>query len=246
MVTSLRSKLDELASAFASGILAAIRTASIEDLVGQASSSRPSAAAPRPAPRKVPRPAPASVRAAAPTAKPAKAVKAVKAVKSTKERAGRLERRSPADIAHVLDLISSLLRANPKGLRAEEIRQKLGLRPNEMPRPLKDGLASGRLTKSGQKRATTYVVRMAGAPASKPAAAAPKAKKASKAPKASKTRKSAKAVKAPAPAAKPAPPTDTTPATLTTAGTTAAPAGKVVKAVGKAKAKKTTSKSKKK
>jgi len=45
---------------------------------------------------------------------------------------------------------------------ARQIRAKLGLRANEMPRPLKDGLSSGRLGKAGQKRATTYFVKSGG------------------------------------------------------------------------------------
>ncbi len=52
-----------------------------------------------------------------------------------------------------------LLRVSPKGLRAEEIRAKLGLQSKELPRPLKEGLDGGRFAKSGQKRATTYTLK---------------------------------------------------------------------------------------
>ena len=59
-----------------------------------------------------------------------------------------------------------LLGENPGGLRAEQIRQKLGLQAKELPRPLKEGLEGGRLSKVGRKRATTY---FAGAAPSKAA-----------------------------------------------------------------------------
>jgi hypothetical protein len=74
---------------------------------------------------------------------------------------GRLARRSGQDIEAVIDQIVELIRQNPKGLRAEEIRSALGLEAKEMPRPLRQGLAAGRFTKSGQKRATTYLLKVA-------------------------------------------------------------------------------------
>lgn len=71
-------------------------------------------------------------------------------------RSGRLPRRSSQDIEQMIERIAGLLRQHPKGLRAEEIRQKLGIEAKELPRPLKEAVDSGRLGKSGQKRATTY------------------------------------------------------------------------------------------
>ena len=146
MPTSLRQHLNELASSFANGVLAAIRTASIEDLLAESGSAR-----------RLP-----GIRGAA----------AGPAPRST----GRLPRRSAQDIGRVLDRIAGLLKSSPKGLRAEEIRQRLNLLSKELPRPLKEGLASGRLGKSGNKRATTYFLKGAG----KGGAAAPAAKKASR------------------------------------------------------------------
>ncbi len=105
--------------------------------------------------------------------------------------AGRLARRSAADIGQVIDRIVALVKQSPKGLRAEEIRRKLDMLPKEMPRPLKEAVESGRLSKSGQKRATTYVAKGAGAAsgagAAKPArpARGAGARKARKAPRAS-------------------------------------------------------------
>ncbi len=52
--------------------------------------------------------------------------------------------------------ISALLARHPEGLRAEQIRAELGVQAKELPRPLADGLTEGRLSKTGQKRATTY------------------------------------------------------------------------------------------
>jgi hypothetical protein len=77
-------------------------------------------------------------------------------------RGGRLPRRSSLDIDQMIERIVGLVRQNPKGMRAEEIRQKLGIEAKELPRPLKEALHTGRLAKSGQKRATTYVVKGGG------------------------------------------------------------------------------------
>jgi hypothetical protein len=41
-------------------------------------------------------------------------------------------------------------------MRAEQIRSALGVDPRELPRPLAEALASRKIAKAGQKRATTY------------------------------------------------------------------------------------------
>ena len=56
----------------------------------------------------------------------------------------------------MVDAIVELLGKNAGGLRAEQIRDALGVEAKELPRPLADALEAGRVTKSGQKRATTY------------------------------------------------------------------------------------------
>ncbi len=142
MSTSLRQHLNDLASSFANGVLAAIRTASIEDLLAESGSGRRLPGARGGAAGRAPR------------------------------GPGRLPRRSAEDIGQVLDRITGLLKSSPKGLRAEEIRQRLNLLSKELPRPLKEGLSSGRLGKSGNKRATTYFLKGGGR------AAAPAARKA--------------------------------------------------------------------
>ncbi|HRG98399.1 MAG TPA: hypothetical protein PLR99_19240, partial [Polyangiaceae bacterium] len=97
--------------------------------------------------------APAAPAAAAPAAAPKGSRKAPRR---------RLTRRSPADILGVVDSIVALLQRKPDGLRSEDIRAELGLAPNEMPRPLAEGLKSKRLSKEGEKRATVYFAKGSG------------------------------------------------------------------------------------
>jgi hypothetical protein len=52
--------------------------------------------------------------------------------------------------------VVSLLQGHGDGLRAEQIRRSLRMRPKEMPRVLAEGVGQGKLRKEGQKRATTY------------------------------------------------------------------------------------------
>jgi hypothetical protein len=126
---SLRSQLTDLAQSFADNVLAALRGASLEELLGGRTSKGP--ARTQAANDGEDRTAPAR------RAKP-----------------GRLPRRSAEDIAKAVDLVTKLVKSQP--LRAEQIRKKLGLDVREMPRILKEGLAKKRLKAKGQKRATTY------------------------------------------------------------------------------------------
>jgi hypothetical protein len=128
----LKSRIDSLASAFASDVVRAIRSASVEDLLGGMGVSGGHAAG---ALR-------STVSAGAPRAR-------------TTTR-GRLRRRSPDEIRTTLDKVHGLLRASKGGLRAEQIRVALKLDVREMPRVLKEGLATKKLSSKGRKRATTY------------------------------------------------------------------------------------------
>ncbi len=139
MSTSLRNRLNELASSFATSVLAAIRGASLDELVTESSGANG---------KRAPRAASRAAAAASP---------------APRRRGGRLPRRSAGDIAGVIEQIVTLLKSNPGGLRAEQIREELGLQAKELPRPLKEALDSGRLSKSGQKRATTYFAKGSGA-----------------------------------------------------------------------------------
>jgi hypothetical protein len=137
MPTSLRSTLDTLAQTFASGVLAAIRGASIEDLLTESGGAVRRGPARRraqsgggggqPDPLKMPR-----------------------------KWTDRLARRSPADIGKTLAQVVALVKTKKTGLRSEEIRKALKLDVREVPRVLKQGLSLKKLRAKGQKRATTY------------------------------------------------------------------------------------------
>jgi hypothetical protein len=191
MSTSLRQRLDDLATTFATGVLHAIRGASIEDLLAESGGGRRAATRVRGGGGSSGR---ASVAAAsAPSGEPSAPSRA-----GGRRRTGRLPRRSAADIGQVIDRIVALVKQSPKGLRAEEIRRKLDMLPKEMPRPLKEAVELGRLSKSGQKRATTYAVKGAGAGAASGAVAARPARGAG----AKKARKAARVSRGPAKRAK--------------------------------------------
>jgi hypothetical protein len=142
-MSNLKSTIEELASDFALSILGALRAASIDELTGVASGV---------ALRRGPRPG-----------RPAAAEPIVR----KRGRGGRLGRRSTADIGRMVEDIVTLLQKFPGGMRAEQIRDALGCQAKELPRPLADGLAEGRITKTGQKRATTYFAGAGGGAAPK-------------------------------------------------------------------------------
>ena len=135
-MSAIQAQLQELAASFASSVLDAIRRASLEELLGEGGRGD------------TPR--------AFPSAKPAR--KAVADV-TRKTSGGRLPRRSAEDIAKALDQVVALLKKNADGLRAEQIRETLGMQAKEMPRILGEGLASRKLKSKGRKRATTYFAR---------------------------------------------------------------------------------------
>jgi hypothetical protein len=147
MAGTLQSRLSDLALLFSEGVLDAIRGASIAELFGESGARRPGATRRDDAP----------------------ATKAAPSPRPGRRGAGRLSRRSPADIERIVNEIVALLGNHPAGLRAEEIREGLGLVAKELPRPLNEALSAGLLGKSGQKRATTYFVK-GGASKAAPAA----------------------------------------------------------------------------
>ncbi len=146
---SLRSELHDLATKFASDVLADLRSASVDDILAESSRSSSVRRA---------RVQPTARRAA--TDRAASAIlEAPPTVHTTKARGGRLARRSPADIAKTLDAVVGAIRATKgKGLRAEDIKKALGLDRREIPRVLRQGLATKKLRSKGQKRATRYFV----------------------------------------------------------------------------------------
>jgi hypothetical protein len=128
---SLRAQLDALASSFASAVVEAIRGTSLHELAGETGSGRRRAEGGGGMPDPLP-------------------------VPKKRGKNGRLPRRSAEEIAKSLDKIVLLVKTHKNGMRAEEIRSKLGMLPKEMPRILKEGLAKKKLTSKGNKRATTY------------------------------------------------------------------------------------------
>lgn len=133
MPNALRDRLNGLASSFATSVLDVIRGVSLDELLGE-STGRGGKSPTGPAVRTAPS-------------------------TGASRRRSRLPRRSAGDIEKVVERIITLLKRHPSGLRAEQIRDELGLEAKELPRPLKEALDTGSLHKSGQKRATTYFVK---------------------------------------------------------------------------------------
>jgi hypothetical protein len=137
MPNNLRASLSALATTFADQVLAAIRSASLDELVGESTRYRPgnnkttrdasSGGGPSPSPSPGPRPA----------------------------SRGRLVRRSSeqieADLAKVVTLVKT-----SSGLRSEDIQKRTGLDKRALPRVLKLGLEKKVLRSRGVKRSTTY------------------------------------------------------------------------------------------
>jgi hypothetical protein len=126
---SLRSNLQSLAVSFADSVLQAIRSASLEDLLGEGGGEA------RRGPGR-----PRGGTTGSPKAR----------------KAGRLARRSPEQIAEALEAVVALVKTKKDGLRAEQIRTALKMQSKEMPRVLQEGLAKKKLKAKGWKRATTY------------------------------------------------------------------------------------------
>jgi hypothetical protein len=140
MPTNLRAALDEIAKTMTASILAAIRAGTLEDLLAETRIGRGVRTTPRPAKKVV-------------AAAEAKEVATKRA--ATRTKLGRLPRRSPAQVAKVLEQVVSLVKKKP-GLRAEQIRVQLALDVREVPRVLKHGLDTKQLAKKGEKRSTEY------------------------------------------------------------------------------------------
>jgi hypothetical protein len=138
MSTSLKSTVESLAASFAHQVLDALRSLSLEEILaasrqtGRARAPVTASAAPRSNGARAGRLAPAKVEN------------------------GRLARRSAEDIDGAVDRIVAVLKKHRGGLRAEQLRAELGVARKELPRPIARALADRRITKKGEKRATTY------------------------------------------------------------------------------------------
>lgn len=126
---NLNTTIESLAAAFANQIVQAIRSASLEEILGQGTPAK--------------------------RAKASNGTAAPKAPKATRKK-GRLGRRSAEDITTQLGTIVALLKKNAKGLKSEQIKETLKLDRREIPRLLSEGLKTKALRKTGEKRATVY------------------------------------------------------------------------------------------
>jgi hypothetical protein len=133
-MSSLGNSLSDLASAFASSVLDAIRGASLEELLGETAGGARRGPG-RPKATSVPQTNGEPERVAS---------------------SGRLKRRSSEEIAKALDEVIALVKKHKSGLRAEQIRAQLKMDRKEMPRVLQEGLSTKKLKSKGRKRATTY------------------------------------------------------------------------------------------
>jgi hypothetical protein len=134
---TLKTQIASLADSFAAGVLAAIRSASLEEILAGGSAV--------PAKRGPGRPRKVDGANATAAPKPA-----------GRRKGGRLARRSPSDIEHVIGLVVAKLKEHKGGLRSEQLQKALKLDKKEITGPLNQALAAKKVTKKGQKRSTTY------------------------------------------------------------------------------------------
>lgn len=134
---TLKLTIESLAADFARGVLTALRTASLQDILAQSNAS-------------------ASTKATS-----AKALGAALGQKRGPGRPAKNAGKASAVAASGDSLASvvSLLSSKPEGLRAEDIRKTLGIDKPTVTKILKKALATKALKKQGQKRATTYFAR---------------------------------------------------------------------------------------
>ncbi|MGZ3419310.1 MAG: hypothetical protein ACXVEE_15665 [Polyangiales bacterium] len=136
---SLKNTISRLAESLASEILAALRTASLDDLTALAGGGGGGAAAG--ARRRPGRPAKAAAAPAAATKVP---------------RVKKGGRRSAGDIEKVAAAIVGAVKGAKAGLRSEQIQKALGLSKKDTQRPIAWALEKKLLRKTGEKRGTTY------------------------------------------------------------------------------------------
>jgi len=159
-MSTLKATIETLAADFAKSLIMAIKSASLQEILhetgGHASSSMGSMGGAASSASRGRSGKPGRKPAAVAVETPKAAAAAPARAGGRKGKGGRLPRRSASDLAKAKEQIISLLSKHPKGLRSEEIRSKLGLSKQEIPRPLADALTEKLITKKGEKRATTY------------------------------------------------------------------------------------------
>jgi hypothetical protein len=142
---SLKNRISALAEEFSAGVLAAIRAASLEEILSEGSRSGSGARAG----------AASAARAASADGEPAKRGPG----RPRGRKSGRLARRSPEQIAQVVESIVGALKKNKAGMRSEQLQKLLSLDKKEISGPLNEALEGKKITKKGQRRATTYFAR---------------------------------------------------------------------------------------
>jgi hypothetical protein len=146
--SNLHTRLNDLASSFTDGVLHAIRSASLDELLAESGGGRSAPVGRRP-----------RAGGGGGGGGAAAVVAAAASPKTKTTRSGRLARRSPEQIAEAIDQVVNLVKKSKAGLRSEEIRKQLSLDVREVPRILRTAVASKKLKSKGQKRATTYSAR---------------------------------------------------------------------------------------
>ena len=139
---TLQTQIAALADTFASSVLAAIRSASLEEILSEEGRGAPAKRGPG-RPRKLQGGGGQVAPVAAPKAAP-------------KGKGGRLARRSAQDIEKVIGLVLTALGKHKAGLGSEQIQKTLGLSKKEIVGPLTQALAAKKISKKGQRRSTTY------------------------------------------------------------------------------------------
>lgn len=129
MSKNLQSAIRQLADSFAEGVLEIVRSSSLEELLSNNASGQSAGA----------RANGAAARKAAPV--------------STGAKRGRP---ASTDSDEAIERIVSLLKKKPKGLRSEALRSQLRLDKPVLQRATTKAIAANLITKTGEKRATTY------------------------------------------------------------------------------------------
>ena len=183
---TLHDRIDALASDFAHQLLAALRGASLDEIISETSANHVRRGPGRPAgSRNKTQVRRGPGRPRAQVAGGGGEIPVPFIVKPGRRKGRRLARRSPADIAKMVERIVSVVKGSKKGINAEGIRAALKVDRSELPRPIAMALKSKTIRKTGQKRATTYFSGGSQSTSSPKAAkkTTPRAKKARKAKK---------------------------------------------------------------
>jgi hypothetical protein len=150
---TLKNRISALAEEFSAGVLAAIRSASLEEILSEGGRSRGPVS-------RVARASQVSTAGRAPAASSAVAEPVKRGPGRPRGRtSGRLARRSPEQIAQVVESIVGALKKNKAGMRSEQLQKLLSLDKKEISGPLNEALEGKKITKKGQRRATTYFAR---------------------------------------------------------------------------------------